>query len=155
MPDSTATSTGASRVRLVVGLLAAAVVGWITSVMWSDGPAENAAAGNAIPFIPDAWEEPIQNVRGGWGDADAHVVLWAIAAVVVAGALRRPRDRMVAFGALAAWSVVVEWLQPSFTELRERQLSDAIAGVVGVGLVALADVVIARRRTSVRAAPAV
>jgi hypothetical protein len=126
---------------LVTALGVTAVVTWL---MWTDWLVNSGVTAD-IPVVPAVIEEPVQQVRAGWGDADAHVVLWLLAAVAVAVAFRRRRDRQIALAVLAVWTVVVELLQPVFTELRALQLVDAVAGVVGVGLVAAADLLLACR----------
>lgn len=133
------------RVRPAAALVAVAVTAAVTWVMWSDAPAESGISDD-IPVLPDAIEQPVQEVRAGWGDADAHVVLWLLAAVAVAAAFRHRRDRRWALAVLAVWSVVAEVLQPLFTDLRALQALDAVAGVIGVAVVAVATEWHARRR---------
>lgn len=78
------------------------------------------------------------------GDLDLHLVLWATSSGVWWWALRRFSAVISALILLVVWAMVVETLQPWFTEIRDRQFGDYVGNAIGVGLVVLALLV--RRR---------
>ena len=78
------------------------------------------------------------------GDLDLHIALWAIASGAWWWAIRRCNAVIRALTLLAVWAMIVETLQPWFTEIRDRQFGDYVGNAIGVGLVVLA--VLGRRR---------
>lgn len=138
-----------ARWRRVPAVLAALSCLGVTALMWSDGVVTSGVSKD-VPLVPRSIERPVQELRSGWGDADAHVLLWMVVAALVAAAARRPRDRRWLLGALAVWTVVVEVLQPVLTELREARVTDALAGLAGIAVVAVVAEVLDRRRAGRR-----
>ena len=109
----------------------AAVVG-ATVLMWSDG-----AVGvwqSIVALALRSNEAVTSTVMGArqWGDADLHVAVWGTVAVCVLLTLPSPRARWQGLVCLLAWSWCVELAQPWFTEIRSRQLVDAIGNTVGI-----------------------
>jgi hypothetical protein len=109
----------------------AAVVG-ATALMWSDG-----AVGIWQSIVASAlrWNESATSTVMGarqWGDADLHVAVWGAVAVCVLLALPSPRAKWQGLVCLLAWSWFVELAQPWFTEIRSRQLVDALGNTVGI-----------------------
>ena len=102
----------------------------VTAFMWSD-----AVIGwwqSTIEFFLRVNEDVTESVmesRPG-GDADLHVLVWAMVGMVFAWAYRAawPATLLV----LLAWSALVETLQPVFTEVRSRQLSDYVGNSIGI-----------------------
>ena len=109
----------------------AALVG-ATVLMGSDG-----AVGvwhSIVAFALRSNEEVTSTVMGArqWGDADLHVAVWGAVAMCVLLALPSPRARWQGLVCLVAWSLFVELAQPWFTEIRSRQLVDALGNTVGI-----------------------
>ena len=109
----------------------AAVVG-ATALMWSDG-----AVGvwqSIVAFALRSNEAVTSTVMGArqWGDADLHVAVWGAVAACVLLATRSRPARWRALLCLLAWSWFVELAQPWFTEIRSRQLIDALGNTVGI-----------------------
>lgn len=79
-------------------------------------------------------------------DMDLHVIVWAAVSWAMVVAFPGVRWRMLAF--VGVWSLVVESLQPVFTDLRARQELDYLGNLVGVGVTAFVFAVTAgvRRR---------
>lgn len=96
--------------------------------------------------LPESGAGAIESVRGPLGDADAHAVIWFVVAIAVVVAVRRDRQ-MAWLVALAAWSVTVEWLQPVFATLRQRQWVDVGGNLVGITAAGLVVLVVRRMGT--------
>lgn len=124
------------RLRPVAAVGAAVATVAVTTLMWSDALVTSGISKD-VPFVPDAVEDPVQEFRSGWGDADAHLVLWMVVAALVAVAARRSCDRRLLLAGLAVWTLVVEVLQPVVTDLREARSTDALAGLAGIAVVAV------------------
>lgn len=112
----------------------------LTAAMWTDSP--TTWWSSIIDFLMDSNSQvtsTVMEVRPG-GDLDLHVALWAIAGVLWWWALRAFRTVVWSLATLALWAMIVETLQPAFTEIRDRQFGDYVGNFVGVGLVAVAVV---------------
>ncbi len=110
---------------------AAAVVG-ATALMWSD---RAVGVWQSIVDVALRSNEAVTSTvmeSRQWGDADLHVAVWGTVAVCVLLALPSPRARWQGLMCLLAWSWFVELAQPWFTEIRSRQLVDAIGNTVGI-----------------------
>lgn len=70
--------------------------------------------------------------------------MWAFVSCVWWWALRSTRPVVQALVILVAWASIVETLQPVFTAIRERQMSDYLGNALGIGIVCV--VVLIRRR---------
>jgi hypothetical protein len=108
--------------------------------MWTDSP--TTWWSSIIEFLIDSNSQvtsTVMEVRPS-GDLDLHVALWAIAGVLWWWALRAFRTVVWSLATLALWAMIVETLQPAFTEIRDRQFGDYVGNFVGVGLVAVAVV---------------
>jgi hypothetical protein len=100
--------------------------------MWSDGAVD---VWQSIVDFALRWNIAVTSgVMGArqWGDADLHVAVWGAVAVCVLLAMPSRRARWQAFLCLLAWSWFVELAQPWFTEIRSRQLVDALGNTVGI-----------------------
>lgn len=118
----------------------------VTVLMWSD-----AVVGwwqSFLEWMLAANESATQSVLDARpsSDLDLHVMVWAAVAWAMATSFSTVRWRMLVF--VGVWSLVVESLQPVFTDMRARQALDYLGNIVGVGVVALTFVVVdgVRRR---------
>lgn len=79
------------------------------------------------------------------GDADLHAMVWGTCAFLLAYAVRAIYVRR-ALMLLFTWTVFVELVQPWFTQLRTRQVTDLIGNCVGVLAVLVVAEIIAKAR---------
>lgn len=79
------------------------------------------------------------------GDADLHAMVWGTCAFLLAYAVRAIYVRR-ALMLLFTWTVFVELVQPWFTQLRTRQVTDLIGNCVGVLVVLVVAEIIAKAR---------
>jgi hypothetical protein len=79
------------------------------------------------------------------GDADLHAMVWGTCACLLAYAVRAIYVRR-ALMLLFTWTVFVELVQPWFTQLRTRQVTDLIGNCVGVLVVLVVAEIIAKAR---------
>ena len=132
--------------------LAVLFLGVVTALMWSDLVVEWWQS--VLEWLLAANESATQSVLDARpaSDMDLHIVVWATVAWAMAMAFATARWRVLVF--VGAWSLVVETLQPVFTDIRARQMLDYAGNLFGVGAVAFAFVVIARvRRRSQPSSP--
>lgn len=126
--------------------LAVLFMGVVTALMWSDVVIEWWQS--LLEWLLAANESATQSVLDvrPASDMDLHVVVWATVAWAMAVAFPDVRWRVLGF--VGVWSLVVESLQPVFTDSRARQALDYMGNLFGVGAVTFAFVVIAgvRRR---------
>lgn len=126
--------------------LAVLLLGVVTVLMWSDAVVEWWQS--LLEWLLAANESATQSVLDARpaSDMDLHVVVWATVAWAMATAFALSRWRVLVF--VGAWSLVVETLQPVFTDIRARQALDYAGNLFGVGAVALVFAVTAgiRRR---------
>jgi hypothetical protein len=103
-----------------------------TSLMWSDTAISWWA--NIVSFFLrvnyDATTSLMSHRQNG--DADLHAILWGITAALILFACTSRRQRIQAIVLLGAWSILVEFTQPWFTELRSRQATDLIGNAIGL-----------------------
>jgi len=128
----------ARRSRIVVAVVFTAL---LTGLMWTDSP--TTWWSSIISFFMtsnSSVTSKVMDVRPS-GDLDLHVLLWAMASCVWWWALRQGTTVLRSLFILAVWAMVVETLQPIFTDIRDRQLGDYIGNGIGIGLIALAVVV--------------
>lgn len=126
-------------------VLAGAAIVVATALMWSDTAI--AWWTNIIEFAFRVNESATTGVleRRPSGDADLHALLWGACAWLVAFAVHTAIIRR-ALVLLFMWTMLVEFAQPWFTELRSRQYTDLIGNCVGVLVVLVGSEVIARVR---------
>jgi len=128
----------ARRSRIVVAVVFTAL---LTGLMWADSP--TTWWSSIISFFMksnSSVTSTVMEVRPS-GDLDLHVVLWAMASCVWWWALRQGTTVLRSLFILAVWAMVVETLQPIFTDIRDRQLGDYIGNAIGIGLIVLAVLV--------------
>jgi len=128
----------ARRSRIVVAVVFTAL---LTGLMWTDSP--TTWWSSIISFFMksnSSVTSTVMEVRPS-GDLDLHVVLWAMASCVWWWALRQGTTVLRSLFILAVWAMVVETLQPIFTDIRDRQLGDYIGNAIGIGLIVLAVLV--------------
>jgi hypothetical protein len=126
------------RNRIVVAVVFTAL---LTGLMWTDSP--TTWWSSIIEFFMasnSSITSSVIDVRPS-GDLDLHVVLWATASCVWWWAFRQSTDVLKSLSFLAVWAMVVETLQPIFTDIRDRQLGDYIGNAIGIGLIVLAVLV--------------
>lgn len=131
----------ARRSRIVVAVVFTAL---LTGLMWTDSP--TTWWSSIIEFFMasnSSITSTVMDVRPS-GDLDLHVVLWAMAGCVWWWALCQSTNVLRSLFILAGWAMVVETLQPIFTDVRDRQLGDYIGNAIGIGLIVLA--VLVRKR---------
>jgi hypothetical protein len=126
----------------------------VTALMWSDTVIEWWQS--ILEWFLAANESATQSLldaRPG-NDMDLHVVVWAVSAWSMAWAFASRRWRVLV--GVAVWSLVVEFLQPVFTDLRARQSLDYVGNLLGVGLVAVgfAAIGVVQRRRNQPSSPA-
>lgn len=126
--------------------LAVLFLGVVTALMWSDAVIEWWQS--LLEWLLAANESATQSVLDARpaSDMDLHVIVWATVAWAMAVAFPGVRWRVLAF--VGVWSLVVESLQPVFTDIRARQALDYAGNLLGVGAVTFAFVAMAgiRRR---------
>ena len=126
--------------------LAVLFLGVVTALMWSDAVIEWWQS--LLEWLLAANESATQSVLDARpaSDMDLHVIVWATVAWAMAVAFPGARWRVLAF--VGVWSLVVESLQPVFTDIRARQALDYLGNLLGVGAMACAFAVVAgvRRR---------
>lgn len=127
--------------------LAVLFLGVVTALMWSDLVVEWWQS--VLEWLLAANESATQSVLDARpaSDMDLHIVVWATVAWAMAMAFAAARWRVLVF--VGAWSLVVETLQPVFTDIRARQMLDYAGNLFGVGAVAFVFAVtgeIRRRR---------
>ena len=128
----------ARRSRIVVAVVFTAL---LTGLMWADSP--TTWWSSIISFFMtsnSSVTSKVMDVRPS-GDLDLHVLLWAMASCVWWWALRQGTTVLRSLIILAVWAMVVETLQPIFTDIRDRQLGDYIGNAIGIGLIVLAVLV--------------
>jgi len=128
----------ARRSRIVVAVVFTAL---LTGLMWTDSP--TSWWSSIISFFMtsnSSVTSKVMDVRPS-GDLDLHVLLWAMASCVWWWALRQGTTVLRSLFILAVWAMVVETLQPIFTDIRDRQLGDYIGNAIGIGLIVLAVLV--------------
>ena len=128
----------ARRSRIVVAVVFTAL---LTGLMWTDSP--TTWWSSIIRFFMNSNSSvtsKVMDVRPS-GDLDLHVLLWAMASCVWWWALRQGTTVLRSLFILAVWAMVVETLQPIFTDIRDRQLGDYIGNAIGIGLIVLAVLV--------------
>ena len=128
----------ARRSRIVVAVVFTAL---LTGLMWTDSP--TTWWSSIISFFMtsnSSVTSTVMDVRPS-GDLDLHVLLWAMASCVWWWALRQGTTVLRSLLFLAGWAMVVETLQPIFTDIRDRQLGDYIGNAIGIGLIVLAVLV--------------
>jgi len=128
----------ARRSRIVVAVVFTAL---LTGLMWTDSP--TTWWSSIISFFMtsnSSVTSKVMDVRPS-GDLDLHVLLWAMASCVWWWALRQGTTVLRSLIILAVWAMVVETLQPIFTDVRDRQLGDYIGNAIGIGLIVLAVLV--------------
>lgn len=152
------------RVGRVVPWARVAVVGaaWFaaTVAMWSVrvqrwwGDQSGLRTDPAVPGVLKPSTRVVLAARPDTGEADAHVLVWALVGVVVVWAVGSTRVRWwaTALTALLVVSLAVEALQPVVSG-RSARWSDSAGNVVGVGVAAVVGAVAraltVRRRRSV------
>ena len=125
-------------------MVAFSATGLLTALMWTDSP--SSWWSSFIQFFMDSnpsVTSTVMDVRPG-GDLDLHIVMWALVSCTWWWAIRRSNIVLKALAIVAGWAMVVETLQPLFTDIRARQLGDYLGNGIGIGFVALA--VIIRKR---------
>ena len=117
----------------------------VTALMWSDAVVEWWQS--ALAWLLQANESATQSVLDARpaSDMDAHIIVWAAVAWAMAYAFASGKWKALIF--VAAWSVLVESLQPVFTDIRARQLLDYFGNLIGVCLVALGFVAVGAVRS--------
>jgi hypothetical protein len=124
--------------------LAVVLLTVVTVLMWSDAIVEWWQS--FLEWLLAANESATQSVLDARpaSDLDLHVIVWATVAWAMATGFAAMRWRVMAF--VGVWSLVVESLQPVFTDVRARQALDYLGNVLGVGAVALGFVAVGRLR---------
>ncbi len=112
----------------------------VTALMWSD-----AIVGwwqSTLAWLLEANESVTQSVLDARpaSDMDMHIVVWAAVAWAMAASFGPTRWRIFVFVGL--WSLVVESLQPYFTDSRARQALDYVGNLLGVGVVAIGFLIV-------------
>ena len=119
----------------------------VTALMWSDQVIDWwQSIREWLLATNESATQSVLDARPG-SDVDLHIVVWAAAAWLMAWAFTQRRWRVLVF--VGVWSVVVEFLQPVFTDIRARQTIDYLGNLIGVGLVAIVFVIfgfVQRRR---------
>lgn len=111
-------------------VLAFALLAVVTAFMWSDSVIEwwQSSTEFFLRVNEDVAESVLESRPGN--DADLHVLVWAAVGLVFVWAYRQ--KWAVALAALFVWSAVVETLQPTFTEVRSRQVADYVGNSLGI-----------------------
>jgi hypothetical protein len=129
------------RQRRIIAVVATII---LTMLMWTDSPTRWWSS--ILEFLRGTNTDvasSVLDVRPS-GDLDLHLALWALVGCSWWWALRSTRSVVQALIVLVAWASIVETLQPAFTAIRDRQASDYVGNVLGVGIVGIA--VFLRRR---------
>lgn len=121
--------------RVIRRALATAFLILVTVLMWSDAVVDWWQS--LLAWLLETNESATQSVLDvrPSGDADLHILVWAMVAWAMAVSFVNRRWRVLMF--VAFWSALVETLQPLFTEIRARQVLDYVGNLVGVTLVAI------------------
>ena len=116
----------------------------LTVLMWTDSPTHWWSS--VLEFLRGTGSTATTSVLDARpsGDLDLHLATWAFVSCVWWWALRSTRPVVQALVILVAWASIVETLQPVFTAIRERQMSDYLGNALGIGIVCV--VVLIRRR---------
>ena len=116
-------------------LVAFVILAVVTAFMWSDIVIEwwQSTLNFFLRVNEDVTESVLESRPGN--DADLHVLVWAVVGSVFAWAFRSKWSMAIA--ALLVWSVLVETLQPVFTDIRSRQVADYVGNAIGLAAVAL------------------
>jgi len=130
--------------RHALKIVAAFAIAAITMLMWSDS-----AVGWFHAFLSNVkrtGSEAATVLRHRpQGDLDLHVAMWGVGASLMVASIAASWRRYVALVGLLTWSVVVESLQPVFTEVRMFQVTDLLGNAIGVSLVAAGVAVVHAR----------
>lgn len=121
-------------------IVAVACLALVTALMWSDLVVDWWQS--VIAWMLQANESATQSVLDvrPAGDMDAHVIVWGAVAWAMATGLAPKKWRALVF--VGMWSVLVESLQPVFTDIRARQALDYLGNLIGVSAVALGFAVV-------------
>lgn len=119
---------------MVLRLLAALVLVAVTAGMWSDSVAawwgsessDDSTVPGPIRFLLD--------LRPDVGEADLHLIVWAVTAALVVIAVGSTRWLVGVAATVGAWSVAVEALQPVVSDTRGFSWGDVLGNLLGVAL---------------------
>lgn len=119
----------------------------VTVLMWSDVVIEWWQS--TLAWLLEANESATQSVLDARpaNDMDLHILVWAATAWAMAWGFASRRWRMFIF--VGVWSLLVEFLQPVFTDMRASQTLDYVGNLIGVSVVALGFMVVALVREGV------
>lgn len=109
----------------------------LTLLMWTDSPTRWWSS--ILEFLRGTNTDVTTSVLEARpsGDLDLHLALWALVSCSWWWALRSTRLVIRALTVLVVWASIVETMQPVFTTIRDRQASDYIGNLFGVGIVGI------------------